>query len=344
MNEDKFKKGIEEIKNIGVNPHEKEVLFSKLMAIIQSGSPFMVKSPVKSPWAYSFSSVFYSHSKVFSYSVLAVLLFVGGGSGLITASNSSLPGELLYPIKVNVSEPLQGVATLDPISKADWSIEKIQRRFDEAEILAVQGRLDSTINTEIQKRIESETVAFGDADSPVLDSTIEVHNRILAKIEDHSDVLQKEEISKLRNSLDRKNKKVSLFTSTIAQSLSVESAGSAVSTTTLDKDEIEIEKIIKDTENNLNIQNQASTSSSDLEKDIISDTLSDLNRAKEDLKKAKEKKKSGNISDASSDLQNSRKTAENAKTFLKQGVKIGKEQSRSKSGKNKNTNFTKKSD
>jgi len=69
--------------------------------------------------------------------VLLVLILAGGST--VTASASSLPGDVLYPVKT-ATEKVQGFFTRGSEAKAGFHIKVAQRRLDELELLVEKKR------------------------------------------------------------------------------------------------------------------------------------------------------------------------------------------------------------
>lgn len=72
---------------------------------------------------------------------MAVLLLVTFTGGVSYAAESSLPGDFLYPVKINVTEEIRGAFQWNSESKAEWELERMERRLQEAENLSEAGRL-----------------------------------------------------------------------------------------------------------------------------------------------------------------------------------------------------------
>ncbi len=82
-----------------------------------------------------------------------LLLFVIAGTGTVSAAQGALPGDLLYPIKVSVNEKMEVALAPTPAARAQVQAKLAERRVDEAQTLASQGRLD-------KKTAETLTVDF----------------------------------------------------------------------------------------------------------------------------------------------------------------------------------------
>ncbi|MBI4282906.1 MAG: hypothetical protein HY663_00380 [Chloroflexi bacterium] len=71
--------------------------------------------------------------------LVVVVALVGGGTTVVYASQNSLPGDVLYPMKIG-SENVQLALTLDPESKARMSLKLAERRVEEVVAQSAQGR------------------------------------------------------------------------------------------------------------------------------------------------------------------------------------------------------------
>ena len=120
----------EQLKNIArktsLTAHEKTVLrsniesFMKYHPVIATGAR---TARVKSP---------FSPFMIFARSVAFVLIgMLAGGSGLAYASEQALPGDVLYPVKINVTEEVVSVLSFTPEAKLEWETKRILRRVDE---------------------------------------------------------------------------------------------------------------------------------------------------------------------------------------------------------------------
>ena len=120
----------EQLKNIAqktsLTAGEKTVLrsniesFMKFHPVIETGAR---TARVKSP---------FSPFMIFARSVAFVLIgMLAGGSGLAYASEQALPGDVLYPVKINVTEEVVSAFSFTPEAKLEWETKRILRRVDE---------------------------------------------------------------------------------------------------------------------------------------------------------------------------------------------------------------------
>lgn len=126
--------------------------------------------------------------------VLAVVLV--GGTGVAYAAQGALPGQPLYAVKVDVTEPLQTALAATPAARAAVHVELAQRRVEEAEALSQKGRLDATTTQQLEQNFESHAQSATDLATEVgatdpsaaveiqaeLASSLSVHGALLAAI------------------------------------------------------------------------------------------------------------------------------------------------------------------
>jgi hypothetical protein len=91
--------------------------------------------------------------------IIVGALVLGGGASL--AAQDSLPGSLLYPIKVNLNENIQGAFSLSNTARADWDIKVVQTRLNEAVQLASEGKLSASAQATIDNNFDSHTYDIG---------------------------------------------------------------------------------------------------------------------------------------------------------------------------------------
>lgn len=134
--------------------------------------------------------------------VLVVALLLQGG--ISYAAAYALPGDFLYPVKVKVNEEVRVLLAVTPEAKVTLATELAERRLEEAEQLATEGRLDADAQAVIATNFErhAETVRdhvehFESEDKVELamevssnfETSVRVHETILAKIaEDKTEV------------------------------------------------------------------------------------------------------------------------------------------------------------
>ena len=159
MNQDKFKKAIRDIKSVGMTAAEKGSMLSRILAA-GAGVPAPDKTysmPIMSPWRfYSFRSWMREHGTV-SVSLAIIVIFGLSGGGVALAAEGSLPGDLLYPVKVNITEPVRQVLAPTTLDRAELAVRFAVQRVKEAEALVSSGHLDTAKQAKITGLIDTET-------------------------------------------------------------------------------------------------------------------------------------------------------------------------------------------
>ncbi len=115
--------------------------------------------------------------RVLAWVLIALVIFGVAGGSTVYAAQSSLPGDILYPVKT-VVENLQLAFTPDNIAKANLHIKLAQRRIDEA---TQQVKLNRNINVKALETVEQQ---LDDAIKELSDSDDkEATENILSRLE-----------------------------------------------------------------------------------------------------------------------------------------------------------------
>ncbi len=101
---------------------------------------------------YRFATFFSSHIRPMP--VIAAILVVAISGGTVAASESALPGDILYSVKVRVTEEVQAALARTPKAQADWAIVRAERRLEEAATLALGGNLNDTTRAELEINLD----------------------------------------------------------------------------------------------------------------------------------------------------------------------------------------------
>jgi len=109
-------------------------------------SPFFVRNPFAVRFAFA----------------LALILVVGTGSTAF-AAEGTLPGDLLYPVKVSIVEPVQGALQVSDTAKARWNAEVATERLNEAQALAARGTLTPAVSDELAANFNQHASAVASA-------------------------------------------------------------------------------------------------------------------------------------------------------------------------------------
>jgi hypothetical protein len=158
------------------------------------------EAPVVEKPRTSVPSPFYFFAPRYSVSFAALLLLILGG-GTTFAAEGTLPGDTLYPLKINVNERVATTLALSPQAKAQVNGELATARLEEAETLASNGKLDAPTSAALTANFAMHVKAAQTNTSDLvvkdpgtaeqlnaqLDSNLSAHGAILAQIGDDSD-------------------------------------------------------------------------------------------------------------------------------------------------------------
>ncbi len=136
MNEE-WQKGIKELKEIKLTKEEKEYILKRVLT--------------RSPYVFRRSVFMRRYAGVF---VLTIFILSGA---VATRAEKSLPGDALYAVKINVTEPARDLIKILPEEKMEWEAEKALRRVEEAEILIAEQRLDDKKESKLNNLFEKHT-------------------------------------------------------------------------------------------------------------------------------------------------------------------------------------------
>lgn len=119
----------------GVAKHMRERLIAHMRE-----HPVSVR-PIQSPYQRFFDVLSPLTSlRMPGIAIIGILLVTLGGATTFAATGA-LPGDPLYPLKVNVIEPVKGLHAVSPEEKARWQVSLIETRVQEVEQLALKERL-----------------------------------------------------------------------------------------------------------------------------------------------------------------------------------------------------------
>ncbi len=189
----KLKQFISGADKISLTKEEKNSMRSALVSYIRSNPAtnqvFFQHAVSTQPW---FLTLFNSRLAPVALSLL-VLLSLGGGVSL--AAEKSLPGNVLYPLKIHVIEEGRAMFALTPKEKAIWASERMSLRLSEAAILVSRGELDADTADEIENNFELQAENFSEQtdqleDEGLIESVAELNSDLEAVLGMHVDILK----------------------------------------------------------------------------------------------------------------------------------------------------------
>ncbi len=147
---DELKKGIQDLKSIRLQKGEKADILKSVL-----------NAPIPSPYIHKISlwAVFKNPKYLYAFQTIVLLLVIAGGAVAYNAE-TALPGENLYFIKVDLSEPLRDFFNTAPADKAEWESIKASRRLEEAADLVIKGELNEEKRSYLENRFNEHVDAF----------------------------------------------------------------------------------------------------------------------------------------------------------------------------------------
>ena len=105
---------------------------------------------------------------------MAFMLVLVVGAGTSYAARSALPGQALYALKINVTEPVERILTASSQSQAQWDVTLANKRLGEAEKLAVAGMLTTSNAHIVETQLDAVTENFNATVTTLASSTGDV--------------------------------------------------------------------------------------------------------------------------------------------------------------------------
>lgn len=146
-----FEQFITSVKQIHLSEVEKAALRGLLAERIEHIGP-MGRMGVREGFRV-WSGSFYSFNLFRMPALLLIFALVGGGATTF-AAEGALPGDVLYPVKVNVNETVRGWAAITDDARSSWEVRRAERRLEEAEELAAEQRLDANARAVVENNFE----------------------------------------------------------------------------------------------------------------------------------------------------------------------------------------------
>lgn len=88
---------------------------------------------------------------------ISVVLLLGT---TLAFAEKSVPGNLLYGVKVFVNEPVAGVFAFTKEEKTEWKERLVERRLEEAKKLISENKLDEANRLELENKIKNQVEDF----------------------------------------------------------------------------------------------------------------------------------------------------------------------------------------
>jgi len=130
--------------------------------------------------------------------VFAAVVLLVTGVGVAFASRDSFPGDALYSVRINVTEPAQGLLIRDDEERLDWDMELLDRRLDDEQyalVLEEHSEQDDAAQFESELKSlvgDEQDLEQTDDESATSDASIGSVDEPLSDIESDLDDLERE--------------------------------------------------------------------------------------------------------------------------------------------------------
>ncbi|MDD5164933.1 MAG: DUF5667 domain-containing protein [Candidatus Pacebacteria bacterium] len=325
MKNNHIKNTIVEIKKISLTHQEKSALFDVLDWYAESNPS--VKSP------YSISTWTHQLSRPLTYVLTSLLIVLLAGGSSVFASEGALPGDILYPIKIHVSEPLKVALATSLEAKQQVKVAQVEERLKEAETLAVQGRLTSSTSIEIQQavamRVSDVHDSLSDKNKNHLEVTLAAHENVLESIKKHSSDSEKTNIENVQIALRQDTEVASassvssiMFAAKVAPMRSAKINPSASTAFSERKDKVQ--KAIQDVDQKIHNNSKNNDSADSFEQSILNTASSSIQNAQTKLNQAEDNHSNNNDDEANALIDVSEKKVQEASISIDRGLELGK--------------------
>lgn len=359
MKDDFLHKGIRGLRDMTLSPEEKQAVLSRLSEYMEKNPP-MVAPQRQSVFDWLVPAFRFEYAIA---SALVVFLVASGSAAV--AAEGALPGDILYPVKVRIAEPLRGVLIVGDVSKARWEAGKTVRRLEEAETLAAQGRLDRASVQTVKSYFEKSTNEFDtiirDAEAKGLsealvnasvdfEAEISAHSQILSAIREHAGSSKSDDIAPLQSAVEESahkawERRVNVTGVFLKESQSKrkkeiqENGGKSPSVGREDEarklfdDRAQsVQLMINETKIRLeSTKASVGAAGSSVQENILERVPRELQKAEDALRDAREKRDSGDSDKAFSTLLDSESSTKQVDISLQQWLKFDKEESENQS-------------
>jgi len=175
---------LRQAKGIALTPGERAQIKLKLLETMHG--------PAEHRWLFSL--------KGFASVTASFIIIVTGGGSISYAAENALPGELLYPIKVQINERVRGSLAKSHEDAARWEAAKAERRLVEAEQLSALSKLSPVLHKTLNEQFKNHMQAMHEQLLAMKDhaeqaGVHDVNTDIEATLRAHSSMLETMKIS-----------------------------------------------------------------------------------------------------------------------------------------------------
>lgn len=131
-------------KKVGLTVGEKEKIRGVILQFISQNKFVRNDSIIRHKyWRERNIFLLILNSKPMIASLIAAVLIAFSG-GAAAAAENTVPGDLLYPVKLKINEEVRSILSLNPEAKIAWDTRRAERRLEETEKLAKANKLTTS--------------------------------------------------------------------------------------------------------------------------------------------------------------------------------------------------------
>lgn len=197
MEKQKLEKLFEKTRTLSLTDDERAVVRERVVSFIKNNPARNAVAAHHLEWMVALLHQPIPLKFKYTMPILLILALLASGGGVSYAAQNSLPGDVLYPVKVDVNERIAGAFQFGTQARARWNADLAQTRLQEAEQLAAQNKLTPQLQAQIATRLEKAVAAAekniaqlqkknNEATAAQIDNDLEtalqVHAAILARL------------------------------------------------------------------------------------------------------------------------------------------------------------------
>jgi hypothetical protein len=150
MHQQPPEKLIAHLRSIRLSRAERLAMRASLIGAMRAGD---FCQPVLSPWAW------FLEARRLQAAFLLLVIIIGYGSSATLAAEGALPGDVLYPVKTRVVEPIARlVAARSPAAEARFETRLLEKRLEEAETLESGKKLVPELERSVREAIRAQDI------------------------------------------------------------------------------------------------------------------------------------------------------------------------------------------
>ena len=187
------------LRKTAMTAEEKDAIRSATVSFMEE-HPLFVRNPEGVRLQYGTSNNINNYKVIKKTRMtIAIIIAILLGGGTSFAAENALPGDALYSVKVHVNENVRELVAVSNEAEAKLQAKLAERRLDEAEKLAMEGKLSAETSADLKTRFEEhsesskehriKTEASGKTDAAAgissdTEVSLEMHKKLLEDIEE----------------------------------------------------------------------------------------------------------------------------------------------------------------